>query len=731
MKIKFSLLPAVILLALLMSVAVRQNVYATSGTVIRVGVTTPSNDDVAQIIRNIDATIVIDVLNQSAFNNLATLSQYHAIFINCGSHGAVNTSVLRSYVEQGGIVYASDLAAATIAQAFPGQFSYATNTGTQTITSQIVHTSLASHMGITSLSITFNMGNWAVITSLTENATVYIRGNVTGHGDSPIAFSLDHGNGRVFFTSFHNHVQATSDMVNFIEYLIFRIRHIEAERNLIRLADEAGYVFDGMMFGTLNANETSPPFFYTPQANDFMLLFDYAMGNFTILLADPTGTVFSNEDIGILTEVDISPEDMQLAFYGFPVEFITSEMVVESLGQSGFRILNPLEGQWSFSLISHNPEPDIMFAVGLAERPVAALTRAMFAQVLANLESVDLSQYLGVAPTFFDSPPSAWFFAAVEWAARQDIVIGIGNNNFAPNSPLTREQMTTMLYHYAAFRNVNLPVLRTDRFADHLDVSYWALSAVDGLFGADIVEVRPNGLFQPQATATTPEIATIFMNFLPLLETAETAETAENQPIHEYDLETWDDFVAETTENTENIDNTGNTDNTDNTEIVQNPSTTEDAEPANIIAGLLNFGNPSDTANEAPNILFFIGGGFAIMAIIGGILMFLYYRDPTKGQVAATAFAPAPPMPPMPPMQPIAQPVPPTMPPAMQPMAQPMPPTPPTAATPASETVFLPETPPEVANPATAPPDKRICKYCGAESSASTMFCNGCGNKLY
>jgi len=518
MKLRWCALAISILLTIDMTGTPQAPSAPPPGQAIKVGVTSSSYDDVGRIIRNIGSGIQYDNINRSIGTNFDRLSEYQAIFINCGSSDVIDSSVLRRFVEEGGVVYASDLAEGLIIRAFPGMFRASTTAGAQTVrNASIVHTSLATHMGRSQMNITFNLGGWAVVSDLTPDATVYIRGDVSGYGERALAFSFDYGRGRVFFTSFHNQAQANAEMVSFIEYLVFRMAHMEAERALARIADSAGYVFDGSVFGVLGESQISEPFFYTPSANDFMLLFDPDMGDFTIMIADPTGRVFSTEDIGILTALDINPEDLRRAFEGFPVELITSEMIVESLGSRGFRVLNPISGDWSFWVRSNNVDPEKMFAVGLAERPTAALTRAMFAQVIANLDGVDLSEYQSVASTFVDSPSDAWYYRAVEWAARQGLAHGVGNRQFAPNSPLTREQMVTMLYNYSVFKEIELPVLRVGVFPDHDEISDWALEAVMALYSAEIIGGRPDGSFDPHTTSTTTEIAYIFENFLRMI----------------------------------------------------------------------------------------------------------------------------------------------------------------------------------------------------------------------
>ena len=150
--------------------------------------------------------------------------------------------------------------------------------------------------------------------------------------------------------------------------------------------------------------------------------------------------------------------------------------------------------------------------------PQVSMTRAMFAQALANLENVDLSAYRNVTPTFNDVSSTAWYFEAVEWAVRQGIVLGVGNDNFVPNAPITREQMAVMLYRYADVMGIEFEDSVTATFTDQSAISYWAVDEVNAIQSAGIIIGRPDGRFDPQATATRAEVATIFARFLNVIQ---------------------------------------------------------------------------------------------------------------------------------------------------------------------------------------------------------------------
>lgn len=146
--------------------------------------------------------------------------------------------------------------------------------------------------------------------------------------------------------------------------------------------------------------------------------------------------------------------------------------------------------------------------------PRGNMTRAMFVQVLANLEGVDLSSYRGSTGTFGDTASTAWYFGAVEWAAGQGLAGGVGGGNFAPGRPITREEMAILLNRYIVSRGISLPQGATPPFSDSDSISAWALDGVIAMQAAGIITGHPDGRFAPQNTATRAEVATIFARLL-------------------------------------------------------------------------------------------------------------------------------------------------------------------------------------------------------------------------
>ena len=148
--------------------------------------------------------------------------------------------------------------------------------------------------------------------------------------------------------------------------------------------------------------------------------------------------------------------------------------------------------------------------------PYSTMTRAMFIKVIANLEGVDLSEF--TISRFSDVTVDMWYAPAVEWAASIGLVSGVGNNRFAPNDNITREQMAVMLYNYIIWKGITLPAnIETTSFVDEIQISSWAFEAVMSTQAAGIISGKPGNSFDPKALATRAEAAVIFARFFEIM----------------------------------------------------------------------------------------------------------------------------------------------------------------------------------------------------------------------
>ena len=89
--------------------------------------------------------------------------------------------------------------------------------------------------------------------------------------------------------------------------------------------------------------------------------------------------------------------------------------------------------------------------------------------------------YVNYAMRFSDVQPDIWYAEAIRWAAAEKIVSGFDAEHFAPDDPISREQLAVFLYRYSEYTGRDRDISDSgglDRFADAGDISDWALDAV-------------------------------------------------------------------------------------------------------------------------------------------------------------------------------------------------------------------------------------------------------------
>ena len=168
---------------------------------------------------------------------------------------------------------------------------------------------------------------------------------------------------------------------------------------------------------------------------------------------------------------------------------------------------------WYAEAVNYVYENGLMTGISSTQfAPNNTLTRAMVVQTLyamANKPAVSGSE------NFTDVSSGDWFADAVTWASANGIVSGYNATQFAPNDPLTREQLALILYGYAQMRGYNTTQSGTSiqEFTDYGSISAWALEAMDWAVNAGLLSGKGNGLLDPTGTATRAEVAQILMNF--------------------------------------------------------------------------------------------------------------------------------------------------------------------------------------------------------------------------
>ena len=147
--------------------------------------------------------------------------------------------------------------------------------------------------------------------------------------------------------------------------------------------------------------------------------------------------------------------------------------------------------------------------------PRLTMTRAMLVTVLYRLE--DTPAVKGVWQ-FTDVEAGKWYTGAVEWASENGIVNGVGNDLYAPNADVTREQIATMLYRYAKYLGRDVSGRASlDKFHDGDQVSDWAKEAMQWAVKLGIFQGDDTGALNPKNNATRAEVATLMQRIVAMI----------------------------------------------------------------------------------------------------------------------------------------------------------------------------------------------------------------------
>ena len=173
-------------------------------------------------------------------------------------------------------------------------------------------------------------------------------------------------------------------------------------------------------------------------------------------------------------------------------------------------------GDWYYDAVIYCYEFELMNGTGgLQFSPSNTLTRAMAVTILYRfLGSPSAS---GLGNPFTDVPNNEWYSDAVKWMSMMGYVNGYGDSLFGLEDDVTKEQAATMLYRvadeYALEQAYTMGTIGGVPYTDLDKLSDWAYGAVVTLNDCGIFSYIPGVKFNPQASATRAEMASILYGF--------------------------------------------------------------------------------------------------------------------------------------------------------------------------------------------------------------------------
>lgn len=138
-------------------------------------------------------------------------------------------------------------------------------------------------------------------------------------------------------------------------------------------------------------------------------------------------------------------------------------------------------------------------------QPDGLFTRAQLAQTLWRMGGSLTAR----GCSFPDVDPSAWYYDAVSWCCQNGIMTGLSTNSFAPDAPLSQQQMALILYQFAKYSGLDVSKQGDlSAYSDGENVSVWAKQGMEWAVGNGILPTSGTTL-NPSASVTRSQMAMV------------------------------------------------------------------------------------------------------------------------------------------------------------------------------------------------------------------------------
>lgn len=169
-------------------------------------------------------------------------------------------------------------------------------------------------------------------------------------------------------------------------------------------------------------------------------------------------------------------------------------------------------GTWYYDAVQYAYEHGLMSGTGEGQfSPDLATSRGMIVTILYRLAG---GPAVSGGAAFPDVAQGDWYASGVAWASANGVVSGYPDGTFGPNDPITREQMTAILYQFARSQG-KLDSGRADlsAFADADAISSWAQESMSWAVAKGLIGGVSADMLSPGGSTTRSQAAVILTAF--------------------------------------------------------------------------------------------------------------------------------------------------------------------------------------------------------------------------
>jgi REP element-mobilizing transposase RayT len=173
------------------------------------------------------------------------------------------------------------------------------------------------------------------------------------------------------------------------------------------------------------------------------------------------------------------------------------------------------EEDWYYNAVKYVNENNLF--KGITETkfgPRSPMTRGMMVTVLWRMEKEPVVNYLMM---YKDVKQEEYYTEAIRWATSEKIIQGYSTTEFKPDEMLTRQEMVTMLYRYAMYKNMDISVgkeIDLTKFVDSNAIADYAIDALTWGIGNNVIKGMSEISLAPVTLTARCEVAVVIMRFL-------------------------------------------------------------------------------------------------------------------------------------------------------------------------------------------------------------------------
>lgn len=184
------------------------------------------------------------------------------------------------------------------------------------------------------------------------------------------------------------------------------------------------------------------------------------------------------------------------------------------------RFVDMKKGIWYYNAVNLLTGLGIVDGVSSTQyKPGSNVTRAQFVKLLYTLaETLGVSVKESTDYPFTDVPKeNNWAAGYIGWGYQAGVLKGVdtAQTRFAPNNPITRQDMAVTLQRFFVdYLKYELPGDTKTIFTDAVNISPYAKEAVEYVVRVGLMGGNDDGTFKPRGNTLRSHVAQVFYNYL-------------------------------------------------------------------------------------------------------------------------------------------------------------------------------------------------------------------------